>query len=267
MFKSLKCSEGVVIFTGMRVSASSLKCTSQPVRTRSSRFGRSGSPVSLLAGVFLLGSPASISPVVEPHPRPCRAQAAQAAVHRCPVHAAGSLPRRGDRQPPHSQGVGARPHLPPAGDPYDPAAVEPTSTPSGTPATSTTSASSASTSPQPACQLLIYVREKPTIRAIDYTGSMRSPCPTCRSASRRPRWRSPSRASTTPPGEARRGRPKDLLGRARPPVRHHPTEVKTIPPASVGLTFHIKEGPTVKVGKIAFTATITSATASCARRW
>ena len=31
------------------------------------------------------------------------------------------------------------------------------------------------------------------------------------------------------------------------------TEVKTIPPASVELTFHIKEGPTVKVGKIAFT--------------
>ena len=32
-----KSSEGVVIFTGMRVSASSLKCTTQPVRTRSSQ--------------------------------------------------------------------------------------------------------------------------------------------------------------------------------------------------------------------------------------
>ena len=30
------------------------------------------------------------------------------------------------------------------------------------------------------------------------------------------------------------------------------TEVKTIPPASVAMTFNIKEGPTVKVGKIAF---------------
>ena len=28
------------------------------------------------------------------------------------------------------------------------------------------------------------------------------------------------------------------------------TEVKTIPPASVAVTFNIKEGPTVKVGKI-----------------
>ena len=34
-----KSSEGVVIFTGIRVSASSLKCTTQPVRTRSSRLG------------------------------------------------------------------------------------------------------------------------------------------------------------------------------------------------------------------------------------
>src|SRR6202008_2978039 len=30
------------------------------------------------------------------------------------------------------------------------------------------------------------------------------------------------------------------------------TEVKTIPPAAVSLTFNVKEGPTVKVGKIAF---------------
>ena len=30
------------------------------------------------------------------------------------------------------------------------------------------------------------------------------------------------------------------------------TEVKTIPPAAVAITFNIKEGPTVKVGKIAF---------------
>ena len=29
-------------------------------------------------------------------------------------------------------------------------------------------------------------------------------------------------------------------------------EVKKIPPASVSITFNIKEGPTVKVGKIAF---------------
>ena len=50
-FQELNCCEGVVIFTGMRVSASSLKCTSQAVRTRSSRSSlRSGSPVSLLAG-------------------------------------------------------------------------------------------------------------------------------------------------------------------------------------------------------------------------
>jgi hypothetical protein len=44
-----------------------------------------------------------------------------------------------------------------------------TSTRSGTPATSRTSASSAST-PQACVQLVVYVREKPTIREINYKG-------------------------------------------------------------------------------------------------
>ena len=38
-----KSSEGVVIFTGIRVSASSLKCTTQPVRMRSSHGSIPGS--------------------------------------------------------------------------------------------------------------------------------------------------------------------------------------------------------------------------------
>ena len=36
------------------------------------------------------------------------------------------------------------------------------------------------------------------------------------------------------------------------------TEIKTIPPAGVALTFRVKEGPTVKVGKIVFDGNQTS---------
>ncbi len=45
------------------------------------------------------------------------------------------------------------------------------------------------------------------------------------------------------------------------------TEVKTIPPAAVGVTFSIKEGPTVKVGKIVFDGNKSVRTASCAPPW
>ena len=44
------------------------------------------------------------------------------------------------------------------------------------------------------------------------------------------------------------------------------TDVKTIPPASVQLNFNIKEGPTVKVGKIRFEGNEhVSSALSCAR--
>jgi outer membrane protein insertion porin family len=43
-------------------------------------------------------------------------------------------------------------------------------------------------------------------------------------------------------------------------------DVKTIPPASVSINFNIKEGPTVKVGKIEFTGNPTTPRLSCAAR-
>ena len=45
---------------------------------------------------------------------------------------------------------------------------------------------------------------------------------------------------------------KDLLSEHGHQFATITTEIKTIPPSSVGITFRIKEGPTVKVGKIAF---------------
>jgi outer membrane protein insertion porin family len=46
---------------------------------------------------------------------------------------------------------------------------------------------------------------------------------------------------------------KELLGEHGHQFAVIKTEVKTIPPARVALTFNVKEGPTVKVGKIQFT--------------
>src|ERR1700760_4140846 len=171
MFKSLKCSEGVVIFTGIRVSASSLKCTSQPVRTRSSRFGhRSGSPVSLLSGVIrsrillpllLLSSvaPGLSSAQVQARPQFNAAPATPQIL--CPPQGIGNR-----RIPKES--VLARTYLQP-GDVYDPAAVEQTFNSLWN--TGYFEDVRIERVDEPKCiQLLIYVREKPTIRAINYTG-------------------------------------------------------------------------------------------------
>ena len=46
---------------------------------------------------------------------------------------------------------------------------------------------------------------------------------------------------------------KDMLAEHGHQFATIKTEVKTIPPASVQVNFNIKEGPTVKVGKIKFT--------------
>src|SRR6201996_2673539 len=197
MFKSLKCSEGVVIFTGIRVSASSLKCTSQPVRTRSSRFGhRSGSPVSLLSGGIRSGSPVSMlsgvirsgSPVtllsgvirsrillpllllssVAPGLSSAQVQA------RPQFNAAPATPQIlcptqviGNRRIP-KESVLARTYLQP-GDVYDPAAIEQTFNSLWN--TGYFEDVRIERVDEPKCiQLLIYVREKATIRAINYVG-------------------------------------------------------------------------------------------------
>jgi outer membrane protein insertion porin family len=180
-FKSLKCCEGVVIFTGMRVSASSLKCTSQPVRMRSSRFGlRRSAPVSSLTGVIRTGSPVSLlsSRVLLPllllasiTPSLARAQvAAQPQFQAAPSSTPQILcPTQviGNRRIP-KESVLARTYLQP-GDVYDPAAVEQTFNSLWN--TGYFDDVRIERVDEPKCiQLLIYVREKPTIRAINYVG-------------------------------------------------------------------------------------------------
>ncbi len=102
-------------------------------------------------------------------------------------------------------------------------------------------------------RLHIYVKERPTIREIDYTGLS-----SVSKSDVLDRFKLAkvglSQESQYDPTKVKKAEVtiKDLLaehGRQFATVR---TEVRPIPPAAVGLTFVIKEGPKVKVGKIIF---------------
>jgi outer membrane protein insertion porin family len=106
----------------------------------------------------------------------------------------------------------------------------------------------------PACvQLVIYVWEKPTIRSIDYVGLNAVTLSDVQDRYKK------AKVGLTVESQFDYTRVKraedvlkDLLSEHGHQFATIRTEVKTIPPASVGITFRIKEGPTVKVGKIAF---------------
>ena len=101
--------------------------------------------------------------------------------------------------------------------------------------------------------LHIYVKERPTIREINYTGL--SAVSTSDVLDRfKDRKVGLSVESQYAPTKIKKAEVviKDLLsehGRQFATIR---SEVRPIPPAAVGITFVIKEGPKVKVGKISF---------------
>ncbi len=106
----------------------------------------------------------------------------------------------------------------------------------------------------PACiQLIIYVQEKPTIREINYKGLN-----AVSQSDVLERFKKAKVGLTVEsqydPTKIKRAEVvlKDLLAEHGHQFATIKTEVKTIPPAAVTLTFTIKEGPTVKVGKIVF---------------
>jgi outer membrane protein insertion porin family len=106
----------------------------------------------------------------------------------------------------------------------------------------------------PACvQLIIIVHEKPTVRSIDYTGLN---AVTLSDVQERFKKAKVGLTVESQFDETRVKRAEDVLKDLLSEHGHQfatiKTEVKTIPPSSVGITFRIKEGPTVKVGKIAF---------------
>jgi outer membrane protein insertion porin family len=106
----------------------------------------------------------------------------------------------------------------------------------------------------PKCvQLIIYVKEKPTIREINYKGLGSVTQSDIVDRFKKAKV-SLSVESQYDPTKIKRAEVvlRDLLAEHGHQFATIKTEVKTIPPAAVALTFNIKEGPTVKVGKIAF---------------
>ncbi len=106
----------------------------------------------------------------------------------------------------------------------------------------------------PTCvQLVVYVREKPTIREINYKGLNAVSQSDVLERFKKAKV-GLSVESQYDPTRIKRAEVvlKDLLSEHGHQFATVRTEIKTIPPAAVSLTFNVKEGPTVKVGKIAF---------------
>jgi outer membrane protein insertion porin family len=106
----------------------------------------------------------------------------------------------------------------------------------------------------PKCvQLIIFVREKPTIREINYTGlnAVTQSDVLDRFKKAKVPLSVESQYDATKIARAVVVL-KDLLAEHGHQFATVTPEIKKIPPASVAITFKIKEGPTVKVGKIAF---------------
>ncbi|MDE1177033.1 MAG: outer membrane protein assembly factor BamA [Edaphobacter sp.] len=102
-------------------------------------------------------------------------------------------------------------------------------------------------------QLVIYVREKPTIREINYKGVNAVSQSDIMDALKKAKV-GLSVESQYDPTKIKRAENvlRELLSMHGHQFATIKTEVKTIPPAAVALTFTVKEGPTVKVGKIQF---------------
>ena len=106
----------------------------------------------------------------------------------------------------------------------------------------------------PACvQLVVYVVEKPTIRELNYTGLNAVSLSDVQERYKKEKA-GVTVESQYDPTRIKRAEVilKELLAEHGHQFATIKTEVKTIPPAAVAITFRIKEGPTVKVGKIVF---------------
>ena len=248
----------MVIFTGMRVSASSPQCTNLPVRTRSRRFRIQGAAsLASAAGIFLF--PCFLFPcfLFLCFLFLCAAPSARAQVQATPQFSAANAPQIlcqtqviGNRRIP-KESVLARLFSRP-GDQYDPSVVERDFNSLWN--TGYFDDVRIERVNEPNCvQLIVYVREKPTIREIFYKGL--NSVSQSDVLDRFKKEKVPiSVESQYSPTNVKRAEVvlQQMLGEHGHQFASIRTEIKTIPPAAVALTFNIKEGPTVKVGKIAF---------------
>ena len=233
----------MVIFTGTRVSASSLNSTPQPVRARSRR-------IRIPVNAFLALTTMALTPVLTP--------ALRAQVQAQPQFTAAAAGPQilcqtqviGNRRIP-KESILARLFSRP-GDAFDPAVVERDFNSLWN--TSYFDDVRIERVDEPTCvQLIVYVREKPTIREINYKGLN---AVTVSDVLDRFKKEKVGLSVESQFDETRIKRAEvvlnEMLGEHGHQFATIKTEIKTIPPAAVALTFNIKEGPTVKVGKIAF---------------
>ena len=228
------------IFTVNRESGSSLKCKAKPVCTRSSR-SRIAHAASVFAVVVLAASslPAQVTPGATTAPL-----SSQGVETLCQPQVIGNrrIPKESILSRLYSR----------QNDLYDPQMVERDFNSLWN--TGYFEDVQIERVDTPKCvQLVIYVREKPTIRDINYKG--------LNSVTQSDVLERFKKAKVPVSVESQYDATKiaravvvlkDLLAEHGHQFATVTPEIKKIPPAGVSITFVIKEGPTVKVGKIAF---------------
>ncbi len=222
-------SEGVRIFTVDRESGSSLSCKTKPVRTRSSRS-------RIARALFSMTLLAAAVPALHAQDQGSQALCQPQVIGNRRIPKESVLARLFSHQ----------------GDLYDPAIVERDFNSLWN--TGYFDDVRIEKVDSPKCvQLVIYVREKPTIREINYKGINAVSQSDILDAFKKTKV-GLSVESQYDPTKVKRAEVviKELLAAHGHQFATIRTEIKTIPPAAVSLTFNVKEGPTVKVGKIAF---------------
>ena len=231
----------------MRVSGSSQGSPSEPERTRSKLFpSPPGGPVLTAIAAALLsaacGGGGLSSAQVTARPQ---FQAAPATPQTlCPVQVIGNR-----RIPKES--VLARLYSRP-GEPYDAAVVERDFNSLWN--TGYFDSVQIERVDDPTCvQLIVYVVEKPTIGSVEYKGLNSFSVSDALDRFKKEKV-GLSVESQYDPTRIKRAEVvlKEMLGEHGHQFATIRTDVKKLPPARVALTFIVKEGPTVKVGKIAF---------------
>ncbi len=228
------------IFTVNRESGSSLKCKANPVCARSSR-PRIAHVASVIA-VFLVGASALVAQVPSGFtPAPSPAQGGQTLCQPQVI---------GNRRIP-KESVLAR-LFSRQNDVYDPTVVERDFNSLWN--TGYFEDLRIERVDTPKCvQLIIIVSEKPTIRDINYKGLNAVTQSDVLERFKKAKVQVSVESQYDPTKIARAVVVlKDLLAEHGHQFATVTPDIKKIPPAGVSLTFVIKEGPTVKVGKIAF---------------
>ncbi|MBE7157266.1 MAG: outer membrane protein assembly factor BamA [Rhodospirillales bacterium] len=231
------------MFTGTRVSGSSKGSTSEPKRTHPSLSRTPWLTAIAAATISVACGDGSLSAQVTARPQ---FQAPPATPQTlCPVQVIGNR-----RIPKES--VIARLYSRP-GDQYDPAVVERDFNSLWN--TGYFDSVQIERVDDANCvQLIVYVVEKPTIGSIEYRGLSSFSISDALDRFKKEKV-SVSVESQYDPTRIKRAEVvlKQMLGEHGHQFATIRTEVKKLPPARVAVTFVVKEGPTVKVGHIAFT--------------